>query len=107
MQDEGVHVRAKLGDNEWHPLCHQAGDEMDVAAQTIELGDGNGATTAASLGERGGKLWSSASAPLPVSISMNSRTISNSSATTNRASASRCASRPRPERPCAFVDTRQ
>jgi hypothetical protein len=31
---------------------------MDVAAQTVELGDGNGATTAASLGERGGKLWS-------------------------------------------------
>ena len=58
VQDERVHIRAKLGDNEWHPLCHQAGDEMDVAAQTVELGDGNGATTAASLGERGGKLWS-------------------------------------------------
>jgi hypothetical protein len=58
MQDEGVHIRAKLGDNEWHPLCHQAGDEMNVAAQTVELGDGNGATTAASLRERGGKLWS-------------------------------------------------
>jgi hypothetical protein len=35
MQDEGVHIRAKLGDNEWHPLCHQAGDEMNVAAQAI------------------------------------------------------------------------
>jgi hypothetical protein len=58
MQDEGVHVRAKLGDNEWHPLCHQAGDEMNVAAQAVELGDGNRATTAASLRERGGKLWS-------------------------------------------------
>ena len=58
MQDEGVHVRTKLGDNEWHPLCHQAGDEMNVAAQTVELGDGNGATTAACLRERGGKLWS-------------------------------------------------
>jgi hypothetical protein len=58
VQDERVHIRAKLGDNEWHPLCHQAGDEMNVAAQTVELGDGNGATTAASLRERGGKLWS-------------------------------------------------
>jgi hypothetical protein len=31
---------------------------MNVAAQTVELGDGNGTTTAASLGEGGGKLWS-------------------------------------------------
>ena len=30
-------VQQKLGDNEWHPLCHQAGDEMNVAAQTISL----------------------------------------------------------------------
>jgi hypothetical protein len=58
VQDERVHIRTKLGDYEWHSLCHQAGDEMDVAAQTVELGDGNGATTAASLGERGGKLRS-------------------------------------------------
>jgi len=31
---------------------------MNVAAQAVELGDGNRATTAASLRERGGKLWS-------------------------------------------------
>ena len=53
-----VHLGDKLGDDEWHALCHQTGDEMNVAAQTVELGDGNGAATAASLGEGGSKLWS-------------------------------------------------
>ena len=31
---------------------------LNVAAQAVELGDGNRATTAASLRKRGGKLWS-------------------------------------------------
>jgi hypothetical protein len=57
----------------------QAGNEMDVSAQPIELGNRDGAfTRPAGLGERGGKLGrrSIASAPLPVSISTNSPTTS-------------------------------
>jgi hypothetical protein len=59
------------------------------------------ANAAANCGRR-----SSASLPLPVSTSTNSATGSNPSSPANRASASRCASMPRPERPCWLVLTR-
>ena len=41
MQRERVDVAAQRGDDERHPLRHQAGDERDVAAQPVELGDGD------------------------------------------------------------------
>ena len=49
---------------------------------------------------------SSASAPLPVSTSVNWATISKPSALANAATALRCAFRPKPERPCFWVETR-
>ena len=41
MQGERVDVAAERGDDERHPLRHQAGDERDVAAEPVELGDGD------------------------------------------------------------------
>jgi hypothetical protein len=57
MQHERLHVRPKFGDDERNPMRHQAGNEMDVSAQPIELGNRDGAfTVPAGLGERGGEL---------------------------------------------------
>jgi hypothetical protein len=41
MQGEGVDVAAERADNERHPLRHQAGDKHDIAAEPVELGDGD------------------------------------------------------------------
>jgi hypothetical protein len=30
MQHKGIGIAAQLGDDEWHPLGHQAGHEGDV-----------------------------------------------------------------------------
>ncbi|WP_370644661.1 recombinase family protein [Methylorubrum sp. B1-46] len=46
---------------------------------------------------------SSASVPLPVSTSVSSRARVKPSVSQNRSTAARCASRPRPERPCRAV----
>ena len=51
MQDERVHVGAKFGDDELHALCHQAGDEVNVAAEAIQLGNCYWATAAPSFAE--------------------------------------------------------
>jgi hypothetical protein len=37
MQHEGVGIAAKLGDEEWHPLRHQSGNERHIAGKPIEL----------------------------------------------------------------------
>jgi hypothetical protein len=39
VQHEWIRVRARLRHDEGHIVRHQAGDEMDVRAQPIELGD--------------------------------------------------------------------
>ena len=82
VQGERIDVAAQRADDERHPLRHQAGDERDIARQPVELGDADLAlrlfaafSAAFSCGRR-----SSASAPLPVSISVNSATISKPSA---------------------------
>src|SRR5262245_55556761 len=51
VQDERINVRPKLGNYELHALCHQARDEMYVAAKAVKLGHGNGAAAAAGLCE--------------------------------------------------------
>jgi hypothetical protein len=43
VQHERVGVGSEFGDDERHPLSHEAGDERHVAGQAIELGDDNGA----------------------------------------------------------------
>jgi hypothetical protein len=37
VQHERVGIHAQLGHDERHPVGHQPGDEMHVAAQTVEL----------------------------------------------------------------------
>ena len=79
VQHERLDVRPELGDDERDAVRHQAGNEMDVPAEAIELGNRDrafpvrrpSASAAASCGRR-----SIASAPLPVSISTNSPTTS-------------------------------
>jgi hypothetical protein len=38
-QHEWIRVRARLRHDKGHIVRHQAGDEMDITAQPIELGD--------------------------------------------------------------------
>lgn len=56
VQHEGVGVPAELGDDEGHPLRHQAGDERHIPRQAIELGDHDGAPQLAGSGEGLGEL---------------------------------------------------
>lgn len=51
MQHEGISIRTKLGNNEWRPLRHQAGDEVNIAAQAIQLGHDDRAFGLAGGGE--------------------------------------------------------
>jgi hypothetical protein len=70
VQNEGVNVWPKLGDNELHPLRHQAGNEVNIAAQAVELRYGDGTTATAGFGKCGGKLRASVcpgEAPIPKS----------------------------------------
>ena len=56
-QHDRLHVSAQLGDDERDPMGHQAGDEMNVPAEAIELGNRDGAfPVTAGLGEPGGEL---------------------------------------------------
>ena len=51
VQHERVGIGTELGDDEWHALGHQAGDEGDVAREAIELGDHDGALRLPRQGE--------------------------------------------------------
>ena len=75
--------------------------ENYMATQTEILARFAALSAAASCGR-----LSSASAPLPVSTSVNSAATSRPSALANVATAARWASSPRPDRPCWAVDTR-
>jgi hypothetical protein len=56
VQHERVGVGAELGHDERHVVAHQAADEMNVAAQPIELGDDDWASRLPGLPERCGQL---------------------------------------------------
>jgi len=56
VQQERLDVWAEFGDEERRPVCHEAADEMNVAAQP-ELGEINrGLPAAAGFGQCGGEL---------------------------------------------------
>jgi hypothetical protein len=81
---------------------------MNITAEPVQLGDDNSAPAASRLDERGGQLWASVER-----ISALARFDLNelpgdlkASAAANRETASRWASRPRPERPWRAVETR-
>jgi hypothetical protein len=58
VKDEGVDVRTEFRNDEWHPFGHQTGDEMDVAAQSVELGNRNRALASSRVSQGCGKLRS-------------------------------------------------
>jgi hypothetical protein len=58
VQHERVHVGAKLGHEERHPLHHQPCDEVHVAAQPVELGYQHRATVASRCRQRRRELGS-------------------------------------------------
>jgi hypothetical protein len=67
VQSEWIDVLSQRGDDERHALTHQPGDEADVAAEVVELGDA-GNLQALGVLQRSCQLRPfrlSASAPLP------------------------------------------
>ena len=43
MQDERINVSAKFCNHKRHSMSHETAHEVDVLAEAIQLGDGNGA----------------------------------------------------------------
>jgi hypothetical protein len=58
MVDKRVHVRSKLGHQEGHALRHETGNEMHIAAQSIELRDYHWASLLSGFGQGGPELGS-------------------------------------------------
>ena len=52
-------LRTKLGDHEGHLVCHEARDEMHIAAEPVQFSDSDWATVVAGLGEGLGELGTS------------------------------------------------
>jgi hypothetical protein len=42
VQHEGIRISAKLRNDEWRFVRHQAADEVDVTTQSVELGNDDG-----------------------------------------------------------------
>ena len=59
VQHEGIGIGSQLGNDEWHTLGHQAGNEGHVAREAIELGNQHRTLRLARCGQRCGKLWPS------------------------------------------------
>ena len=62
VQHERVGIDAQLGDDERHPVGHQAADEVHVAAKPIELGDNHRGLELAGVRQCGGQLGRRSSA---------------------------------------------
>jgi hypothetical protein len=56
MQHERINISPQLCDHEWHAVGHKAADEMNVAAEAVQLGDGDGAFELFGSGQSGLKL---------------------------------------------------
>jgi hypothetical protein len=57
VQDEGINVWPKLRDQERYAVRHEPGDEMNIAAEPVELGHGYRTASAAGFRQSGSKLW--------------------------------------------------
>jgi hypothetical protein len=107
VKHEWINARAELHDDKWNLVSHQTRNEMHVAAQPIELCDGDGAFLAAGLFQCGSELRPAVeSAPFPVSTSVKVAVIVKPLAVANRPSASCCAGSPSPDLACFCVLTR-
>ena len=96
VQHKRVGVRAELGNDKWHALGHQAGNEGNVARKPIELGNEHRAFRLTRCGQRCGELRPPiegvrALAGLDLSELVTSEMPS---ASAKRATAARCASMP-------------
>jgi hypothetical protein len=106
--DEPVYVCTQLRDDELHALRHQARDKMDISAEAVQLCDHDGASAATRFCEGSSKLRASvegigAFAGLDLDeLACDLEPLGGSEAH----HCSRCASRPRPERPWRAVETR-
>jgi hypothetical protein len=91
-------------------VLHQAADEVDIAGQPVELGDDDRAALIdlASGLERGGELRAAIErvGTLACLDFDNRSTMRKPASAANALMAATWASRPRPLRPCAWVDTR-
>jgi hypothetical protein len=58
VQHERINVGAKLSDQKRDPVGHEATDEMNVSAETVQLRHGHLAPELLSRSQRGSKLWS-------------------------------------------------
>jgi hypothetical protein len=108
VQHERDLRRAELGDDEGHALGHQPGDEGDIAREPVELRDDDRALARLPGCERRGQLRPPVEGvgALPRLDLGELATSAKPSASANRATAARCASMPRPDRPCLAVETR-
>jgi hypothetical protein len=107
VEHERVGIDAELGDDERHALCHQIGDEGDVAGEPVEFGDDHRAALAA--GRREGtceprpafeRVGALAGGRLDEAMRLNP------AVSAKLTTAACCASMPRPERRCRSVETR-
>ena len=57
VQHEGVHVAAELRDDERDALGHQARNEVNIAAQAVELRHGDMGAELLGSTKRSGELW--------------------------------------------------
>jgi hypothetical protein len=107
MQNEGIDVRPEFRNEERDAMRHQAGNEMHVARETVELGDRDRATQRARLGERRRQLG-----PTIERVASLARLDFNKLGGDFKPlvarepfNASRCASMPKPDRLCWLVLT--
>src|SRR5262249_34971685 len=102
VEHERINVRPQFSNDERNLLRHQPADEMHVTAQPVQLGDDDRTLAPPGLGQRGGELRPTLQrvGPLAGPTSVNSAVMAKPSWLANCAFAARCASRPRPERPC-------
>ena len=56
VQQERIDVGTQLGDDELDALRHQAADEVNVAAEPVQLGDRDRALAMFGLSQRGSQL---------------------------------------------------
>jgi hypothetical protein len=101
VEHERIGISAKLGYDERHALGHQPGNKCHVAREAIEFGHEDRTLFFARCAQRRGELRPSVESigSLTGLDFSDSPAIVMPSASANRATAARCASRPRPDRP--------
>ena len=106
MERERVRIGSQLSDDERDPLSHRTPDEVDVAAEPIELRDDDWAFQPADHLESRGKLRPALKRVSALASLDFGESIYDVAALGSDKWASRWASRPSPDAPCFWVLTR-